>query len=70
MGHVEKLERSTLKMQQAIKTFEKQAKNKPHYLDITREEDAPGGHWYCNDETNKAFFWFLSGTSYGELISR
>lgn len=68
MGNVEKLERSTKGMEDAVAMFEKQAKAK--YMNIDREENAPVGYWYCDGETNAAFYWFMSGISYGKLISR
>lgn len=69
MGQVEKLERKTKKMQDTVNIFEKSAKKQG--LDLTREDgDTPIGYWYCSNETNVAFRWFLSGISYGELIAR
>lgn len=68
MGNVDKLEGKTKEMQEAIGTFEKDAKAKG--MNIERETDSPAGYWYCNHETNTAFYWFLNGTSYGKLVER
>ena len=68
MGNVEKLERNTKEMQEAISTFEKDAKAEG--MNIDRETNSPKGYWYCNQQTNMAFYWFLNGTSYGKLVER
>jgi len=62
MSNIEKLERSTKEMQERIKFFEACAKKKG--MDVTREGKAPAGYWYTAQETNTAFYWFLSGISY------
>lgn len=68
MGAVNKLERSSKEMSEAIAVFERDCKSKG--LPITREGDAPKGYWYTDEHTNTAFYWFLSGKSYGECCQR
>jgi hypothetical protein len=65
---IDEYERVSKRNLELVKRFEKGAKEKG--LCIRREKSAPKGYWYCDGATNLAFYWFLSGLSYGELISR